>query len=271
MKLSAFFALIFLAFIATSCNVTESIVFNEAMGGDYKTTFDFSSMLAMAKEGRPDSVEREAKEVIDTTIVFDEFFEKFKDSIAALPKEKRDELKAMTGIVLDIHMDEEKGIFNFTMNKPFSDFKELKAINEQLDGAMDIAQSFGKKDAAGGPPEDQMDELTKTDPIIYSFTNNTFTRFQPKKDEVSDKMEGDGEDLESSDADAMNEMIKVQFEEMFKQANYTMRYTFPKPIKSVSNKNAVLSEDKKTMTLQINMSDSNKDATLMDLEVILED
>jgi hypothetical protein len=69
----------------------------------------------------------------------------------------------------------------------------------------------------------------------------------------------------------MNDMIKVQFEDMFKAAFYTMEYTFPKPIKSVSNEKAVISKDRKSMALQINLSESNKDASLMDLEVILED
>lgn len=270
MKLSTTLIVICLALLATSCNVTETIVFNEQMGGTYKTHFDFSSMLAMANEGRPDGVEREVKEAIDTTIVFDDFFVKFKDSIATLPLEKQEQLKAMKGAVIDMHMDEAKEVFNFTMERPFANFDELKLVNEQLDGAMDIAQSFGKKDAAGGPPKEQMDELTKTEQIIYTYSNNTFKRFQPKKDVVYEPIEGE-EEGELSNADAMNDMIKVQFEEMFKAAFYTMVYTFPKPIKSISNKNAVLSEDRKTMTLQINLSESNKDATLMDLEVILED
>jgi hypothetical protein len=273
MKLSTLITLVWLAFFATSCNVTETIVFNEQMGGTYKTTFDFSSMLAMANEGRPDSVEREVKEAIDTTIVFDDFFVQYKDSIATLPSEKQAQLKAMKGAIIDIHMDEEKEVFNFTMIRPFVNFDELKLVNEQLDGAMDIAQSFGKKDTAGGPPKEQMDELTKTEQIIYTYSNNTFTRFQPKKETVSEPLEGEEEgevEEQPSNADSMNDMIEVQFEEMFKAAFYTMVYTFPKPIKSVSNKNAVISKDRRTMTLQINLSESNKDATLMDLEVILE-
>jgi hypothetical protein len=175
------YIVILLSFLLTSCNVTESIVFNEQMGGTYKTTFDFSSMLAMANEGRPENIEREVKEVIDTTIVFNDFFVQYKDSIATLPTEKQKQLKAMKGAVIDLHMDESKEIFNFTMIRPFADFDDLKLVNEQLDGAMEIAQSFGKKDTAGGPPKEQMDELTKTEQIVYTYSNNTFRRFQPKK------------------------------------------------------------------------------------------
>jgi hypothetical protein len=250
-----------------SCNVTESIVFNEQMGGTYITNIDLSTMMAMANESRPEEVEREVSMPIDTTIVFNEFFETFKDSIATLPSEKQDELQAMKGLLIDMHMDEANGVFNFTMNKEFSDFNELKQINEQLDGAMSLAESFGKKDETESPPQDQLEELTKSDPVVYTFDNNTFNRFQPKKEEVTETIEGE----EPSETEDMADMFKVQFEDVFESTFYTMTYTFPKSIKSVSNKNAVLSEDRKTMTLKTNLNSINKDATLMDLEVILED
>lgn len=262
------FTLIVLALVVTSCSVTESIVFNEHMGGTYKTNFDFSQMMAMASQSGMDTAEKAISKPIDTSIVFNDFIGEFKDSIATLPLDKQKQLNAMNGIIIDMQMDESKSIFNFTMNKPFENFDELKQVNEQLDGAMSIAESFGKGDSTVGTSQEQMNELIKTDPIIYSFANNTFTRFQPKKDASLETLEGE-ESAESTED--MLDNFKMQFEDMFQAAFYTMTYTFPKPIKSVSNKNAILSADRKTMTLKTNFNDINKDETLMNLEVILED
>lgn len=266
MKASAILSILFLTFLTTSCNVTESIVFNEQMGGTYKTTFDMAAMMAMANEGRPENIEREVKKAVDTTIVFSEFIETFKDSLATLPKEKQDQMLAMKGMVMHMQMDEANSTFNFSITKPFTNFEELKQINDQLDGAMNVAETFGKKDTGANTSQAQLDELTKTDPVIYSFANDTFSRAQPKKEEAPE-LEG-GE--EPNETEAMTDMFKSQFEDMFKESFYTMTYTFPKPIKTTSNKDAVVSKDKKTVTLKNNLNAIDKDATLMDLEVILE-
>ncbi|MGJ8590903.1 MAG: hypothetical protein ACSHXF_00045 [Aquaticitalea sp.] len=267
MKFSTIIAILCLTFFATSCNVTESIVFNEQMGGTYKTSFDLSAMMAMANEGRPASVEREVKEPVDTTIVFSQFLETYKDSIATLPADKQAQMADMKGVIMDMQMDEAKGIFNFSMEKSFVNFDELKTINDQIDGAMTIAESFGKKDTGANTSQDQLDELTKTDPVNYTFANQTFTRTKIKKDEGDQLEEGD----EQEGNVEMSDMFKSQFEEMFKSTFYTMTYTFPKPIKTTSNKDAVVSDDRKTITVKNNLNAIDNDATLMDLEVILED
>ena len=173
----------------------------------------------------------------------------------------------MKGIVVDMHMNEANGEFNFTMNKPFANFDELKTVNAQLDGAMSMAEAMGKQsETSPSRPKSQMDGLMKSDPVVYSFGNNTFKRFQPKKEEKIDDVDG-----EETETDDMTAMFKSQFEEMFEAAFYTMTYTFPKRIKSVSNKEAVISADRKTMTLKSNLNAIEKDDTLMDLEVVLED
>lgn len=267
MKLSTFFTVICLAFFATSCNVTESIVFNDQMGGTYKTTFDMAAMMAMANESQSQIVETEAKKAVDTTIVFSEFIEKFKDSIAKLPQDKQAQLLGMKGVVMHMQMDDANGIFNFSMETPFVDFSELKQVNEQIAGAMNVAENFGKHETGPNTSQDQLDELTKKDPIIYTFADNVFSRSQPKTDEALELEEGE----ESNETEAMANMFKNQFEDMFKNAFYTMTYTFPKAIKSTSNKDAVLSNGGMTMTLKNNLNAIEKDANLMNLEVILED
>lgn len=262
-----FFTLICLSFFTMSCSVSESIVFNEHMGGVFKSTFDMSQILAMMNESNFAAEKEEPSKAIDTTIVFNQFLEQYKDSIGAMSMDQQKKLYDMKDVVINIQMDDEKGIFNFTMNKPFANFDELKLINEQLDGAMNIAQTISEKDGAAPAPQGQMDELTKSDPVVYNFYNNKFKRYQPKNEDVAEL----AEDADASETEDMTDMFKSQFDEMFKTTFYTMTYTFPKRIKSVSSKDAVLSKDRKTMTLKTDLSAINKDPELMNLEIVLED
>lgn len=266
--MKSIFTLISLAFMMLSCSVSESIVFNEQMGGVYKSTFDLSQILVMTNGSNLKTEKENPSKAIDTTIAFNQFIEQFKDSISVLPMDAQKQLYAMKDVVVAMQMNEEKGVFSFTINKPFANFNELSQVNAQLDGAMKMAQNISEKDSPVSPaPQEQMDELTKSDPVVYSFSNNTFTRYQPKKENASDV--GGGEEL--SGAADMTEMFKGQFEDVFKETFYTMTYTFPKSIKSVSNKGAVFSEDRKTVTIKTDLNAINKDPNLMNLEIKLED
>lgn len=260
------FTLLCLSFLTLSCSVSESIVFNEQMGGVFKSTFDMSQIFAITNESALQTEKEMPSKAMDTTIVFNQFLEQYKDSISKLSMDKQKQLNAMKDVVVDMQMDEKNGIFKFTMHKPFNNFDELKLVNAQLDGAMGIAQAFSIKDGTTPAPQEQIDDLTKSDPVIYGFSNNTFTRFQPNEKYEPETVDGE----EPSETEDITEMFKGQFEELFKSTFYTMTYTFPKPIKSVSNKDAVLSEDKKTMTLKTDLNAVSDDPSLMNLEVVLE-
>lgn len=265
MKISTFLAVICLAFFAVSCNVTESIVFNEDMGGTFKTNFDLSPMMQIAKQSGTETAEKPSK-VVDTLIVFDDFFKFFKDSIATLPEEKQLQLEAMKGVVVEMKMDDANNEFTFGLTKSFKTFDELKTINDQMDGAMNMAKTFGDTEAPAS--DDIMDAVTTSDKINYTFSDNIFRRSQPKKEALEDAMETTDSLPELAD---MAQQINDQFEDVFKASFYTMTYTFPKPIKSVSNANSVISKDRKTVTYKVDLNAVNKDQTLMDLEIKLED
>jgi len=253
----------------TSCNVTESIIFNKNMSGDYSSSFDMSPMLEYANENRPSSSEKAKKEKMDTTIVFSDLFRTHKDSIAALDDDQRARLEKLKGVVMDINMDEEKNVFKFNISKPFKSVKELENVFEQVDEAMGLAKNIGNKE--GQAPEDQLDELTKADEVVYTFANNTFSRFQPNSEDNENEYE-EGTEAEGAEDDGdFAQQFEAQFDEIFSNAYYTMIYSFPRKIKSVSNENAVVSEDGKTVTYKISMSDMKSDKNAMNINVVLED
>ena len=253
----------------TSCNVTESIVFNKDMSGEYKSSFDMSPMLEYANSNRPSSQEGPKKEKMDTTIVFNDLFETHKDSVAALSDEQRARLEKLKGMTMKVRMDEANSIFDFSMIRPFKSIKDLETINEQMDEAMGIAKNIGNKD--GQAPEGQLDELTKTDEVVYTFANNTFSRFQPasimENEEATDVDEGAEED----EVDDFGKQLEIQFEDIFSSSYYTLVYTFPRKVKSVSNTDATISEDGKTVFFEVSWNVIQKDNAVLNLNVVLED
>lgn len=257
-----------IACFLTSCNVSESIIFDNDMSGKYVTAFDMAPMMEYANSNRPASTEKPKREKIDTTIVFDDLYKTHKDSIAALSDEQRAEFEKLRGMVLDMEMDEEKGVFKFEMSKDFKTFDELKTIYDQTDEAMNYVKNMSNE--GGQAPQQQMDELTKTDKVAFSFKNNTFSRFQPEKEKLGDDLEDEDAEMEEED-DPFKKQIEMQFEEVFSNSYYTLTYTFPKKVKSVSSTNAVISEDGKTVTYKVAWDAINGDASIMNLDVVLED
>src|SRR5690606_5734999 len=83
------FTLVCLSFFVMSCSVTESIVFNEHMGGVYKSTFDMSQIMTMFNESNFSGDEQIPSKAVDTTIVFNQFLEQNKDSISTLPLDQQ--------------------------------------------------------------------------------------------------------------------------------------------------------------------------------------
>ncbi|NRD19449.1 hypothetical protein HNV08_05270 [Winogradskyella eckloniae] len=254
----------------TSCNVTESIVFKENMAGEYKSSFDLSPMMQIAGSQGPTKPESEMKKM-DTTIVFSDLFKTHMDSIATLSVEERAKLEKLKGMIVHVNMDEANKVFEFSMTKPFQSVKDLKTINDQMDEAFGIVKDIGSEGEAA--PEDQMDELTKVEEVNYTFVNNTFSRVQPaslikKTEDETEAVEGDDEATGESD---FGKQIEMQFEEIFAGAFYTLTYTFPRKVKSVSNANATVSEDGKTVHYKVAWSEINKDETVMNLDVVLED
>ena len=258
---------VFAAFL-TSCNVTESIVFDNNMSGKYVTGFDMTPMMEYAAANRPTSQEGPKMEKIDTTIVFDDLYKTHKDSIAALTPEQRADLDKLKGMILDVNVDEANNVFTFNMSKKFKAFDELKTIYDQTDEAMNYVKNISNKD--GQAPAQQLDEFTKTEKVTFSFENNTFSRFQPATIEAPEADEDEGEEMEAED-DGMKDMFMAQFEEIFSKSYYTLVYKFPKKVKSVSSSDAVISEDGKTVTYKVPWNAINSDASIMNLDVVLED
>ncbi|MES2484801.1 MAG: hypothetical protein V4581_02485 [Bacteroidota bacterium] len=227
----------FVAFLATSCNISENITIGEDGSGVMTMDIDASQLMGMAggqmgKEGR-----------IDSTFTFKELYKEKADSIAKLPAAEREKFKQLEKIEGKMLMDPETGEFMINFTNKFKNANELGNM-------MQAMSAVSKSQMQEGAP----DMESQNPPTSYFYDGKKFK----KTVKVSDK----ANEVENDSL----QMIKA----MFEGSTYTVNYKFPKKIKSVSNKNAVISADKKTVTVVYDLVDYMDKPKDMDIEVIFE-
>ncbi|MHC0446198.1 hypothetical protein ACWA1F_12365 [Flavobacterium sp. 3-218] len=251
---------LFVMLCLSSCILKEKMVMNEDGSGTFSYGFDMSPMF---KLGMKKSDSTKVSKVIDTTFTFKEVFDKIKDSISKLPdgdKEKlemlekeKEKLKILENFKVSMKINEEKKQFEYSMAFDFpsgTDFKDIATPAESLEAlAATDKKRLGALSMAPKPEE------KATASIFYDgkvFIKNV----TPAKDDKKVKKKKEAKKEKSDDP------FSKKMEEMLKECKYTAEYQFPKKIKTVSLKNAVIASDRKSFTVEVpldNMQESNVD------------
>lgn len=251
-------------FLLTSCNFTEEITFNEDGSGEFIMSYDMSEVMKTLNEEMGGGEKKEGKEKVkmDSVVKFKDLLVEKADSIATLPQEEQDRIKSLESIVMKMKMDEDKGIFNLGVGSTFTSLNELPEALKKIDEAKSFNSQQDQTFSKMGDSEVAKASENMFEYIDFSYDGKTFSRSLKKDYEQS-----------SEDLEALNNEISEMGEskEMFESMSYTLIYNFPKAVKSVTNKNAEISNDGKTVTLTMNFIDVIKSPELMTLDVVLED
>lgn len=238
------FLFLSISVLLTSCQFSENIYINDDGSGKMSLVFDGSELMKMGSDSTKTS-----EKAIDSIIVFKEMLEEKKDSIAQLSKEEQESLKSLENFTMHMKIDPENQQMKFDM---FTDFKNVDELQDAM-AAMSKANSLGKKEEEDNPFS-SFGNSTATE-MDYSFKKGIFKR----KATIVDK------ELHQQVIDSIGEA-----EMMFASSSYVLNYHFPRPIKSVSNENALFSADKKSFKLEISFLEYIKNPEVLNLEVELE-
>ncbi|WP_353780171.1 hypothetical protein [Winogradskyella sp. 3972H.M.0a.05] len=261
-KMLLLFAVILTAF---SCNVTESIIINENGSGEYLTTYDMGDAITMFAESMGggksgDSGEKkEGGEKMDTTMVFRDIMEENKDSIAALPEDKRLMMESLKDMYMRMYMDEDKGEMEIGIGMNFKSMNDLKDIQDKLRKAQTLNERNSDMDQLKDNPMLGMFFGNESSDLKYTYDGNAFTRntyFELPEGQTMEDVVFNEDELQDK------ELMKY-----FESAYYTVELTFPKKIKSHSVKDAKVSDDGKTLTYKANWIDYLKDPKRLDVNV----
>nr|WP_299344137.1 hypothetical protein [Allomuricauda sp.] len=245
MKKANLLFLTLLGVLTLSCNFTEEIFLEEDGSGKLSINFDGSELMQMAGEEMTKSNEKP----VDSIISFKKLLEEKKDSIAQLSPEEQENLKRLEPFNMHMVMNPEAKEMKFDL---FSEFKNVSEVNDAFN-AFQGASALGPNGNQGQqPPIGSQEPATE---VSYSFKGRKFSR----KAKIID------EELFKQSVDSL------QGAEMFLSGStYTLKYHFPKRVKSASAEEATFSADGKTLIYEVSFLDLLKDPSILDLEVELE-
>jgi hypothetical protein len=135
-----------------------------------------------------------------------------------------------------------------------SDFKNVTKLQDMSE-AMKAIQSLDKKTTdPSNPLASMMDSGNNTD-LKYAYDGKVFKRtlkiIDPKIQEQTKDTTG---------------MMKM----MFAGSKYTLKYHFPRKVKSVSNPDALFSDDRKTITIPYSLVEYLEQPDKMSFEAVLD-
>ena len=246
MKKIQILALTLILALFSSCNFTEEIHLQEDGSGKLSIFFDGSELMEMAGE----EMQKNNEKPVDSLIYFKDFFEAKKDSIAQLPEEEQAKLKKLEPFTLHMLVNPEEKQMKFDLS---SEFNEISEVNDAFNTFQE-ASALGPTNTPDQPNPKPMEEHSTE--VNYSFKDGVFSRTAKILDE----------ELFQKSLDSL------QGADMFLSGStYTLKYHFPRRVKSASIEEATYSADGKTLIYEVSFLDVMKDPKLLDLEVKLED
>lgn len=245
-KIVASLISVFIILGYTSCSFKEEIYINPDGSGSMAFNMDASQLMKMAG----DEISQGEKS-IDSTINFKLLIEEKKDSIAQLPKEQQDKLKALEKFKLKMVMQPENEEMSFTL---MTDFDKASNLSDMF-SEMAKLQSLRNPNTGEKQPFSVMNSSSSS-AVSYSMDDNVFTR----NVEILDKA------LLKAQIDSISDMAMF-----FENSTYKLEYHFYKPIKSVSDPDALFSQDRKTVFIEQNFMEYLKNPESLNVEFILEE
>lgn len=245
MKTKLLFAYsLFIVFFATSCNFSENIIINEDGSGKISIDVDGSQLMALAaneiaKEGGPTR--------IDSVMSFKQLLEDKKDSIAQLPLQEQQRLKKLEKFSIKMLMDTETSEMNMSIYSNFNKAEELH----------DAMAAFNNVGSMAKPEKDmKLGMLQNKSAVSYAYSGKKFER----RVAIIDRDEKTEEESDTED----------MYKAMFGSSTYSLNYTFPNRIKKVTNSKAIISEDKKSVSVSYSLLEYFDDPQAMAIAVEFE-
>ncbi|WP_298509981.1 hypothetical protein [uncultured Kordia sp.] len=236
------------ATLFTSCEFSETIYVNEDGTGKMSLYLDGSDLMPMMGNKLPIGGE----EPIDSIVSFKDVLGKAKFNIANLSKEDQKNIKNLEKLNIHMMVDANKNKMNFDVFADFNSISDIKGMFEGMEAIGKIAKDRSAMRASDPLAAVDFDKLTKMD---YSYKNNIFKR--------SFRV------LDQKLVDSLKQNLG-QAEMLLAASSYKLDYHFPRKIKSVSLKDAVIGKDGKSFVFEVNVMEFVDNPEILNFEVELE-
>lgn len=222
MKNKIYFFLLF-GLLVSSCQITETIHLNQDGTGKIETESlrDEHSYMQLAGENYSKEEKFE-----DTTYVFKDFITKYSEIFSKLPVSEKAIFQKYATVNVHIKKSSYEKEFRTKINQNFDKIEDVPDLYKTQEYADDLEHNYA---------------LTAEEhyySVSYAFDGSLFKRTV----KITDKAEL------KKQQDKISE-LKTRFSNFKINQPYTLKYHFPRKIKSVSNVKAKICEDKKSLEL----------------------
>jgi len=253
--------LLFIAVITmTSCQITEEITFNEDGSGTYDLAIDMSAMMSMKKAKKKNSENEEIRKPkkTDSIMYVRDLLKKYKDSLKNLSDSEKDFMERMKNATIRMQVDEEADKMIMNLSSPFKSVEDLKNISEDF-RKIDKLKKAENSTEDENPMGKMFNGMDKAN-VSYTFSKHKFSR---KVTFIENKEEKKADE----EAEKTDNKIDKGMADMMKMFGYKIIYHFPRKIKNVSYKDAMLGTDGKTLIIQTTFDKIDKNKKLLEFDV----
>ena len=229
--------------LLASCEVVETMNINSDNSGTIMMDMHRNENSYMQIAG-----EQYAKETIfrDTTYVFQDYIEKYNGNFVKYTATEQELFNKYRNVKVHIKKSSFDKDFRTIISQDFTNVEEAADLSKTENYISDIVHNYA---------------LTAEEHyynIKYTLKDNEFNRVVTITNEVI--FEREKKILES-----YNKIYDLNLVQ-----SYLLKYHFPRKIKSVSNANAIISSDRKSLELKFAILDFLKNPVNTNLEVVLE-
>ncbi|MGL2988347.1 hypothetical protein ACSVH5_12225 [Flavobacterium sp. RSSA_27] len=235
----------FLLFFCASCQVTETIHFNEDGSGTISV-----EMLRIEQSYQQLAGEEYNKNEVfeDTTYVFDDYISKYSATFSRLTPEDKAVFNAYKGVKVHIKKNSFEKEFRTIFTQNFLQANQIADLYKTQEYVSDLVHNYALS---------AEEHYYK---IAFVFTENEFKRIVSVKDEQEFKKKREKIVAIKSGLPQKNLYQKI-----------TLHYHFTKMIKSVSNPNAKVSPDKKSVEITFGLLESLFDPISTSVVIVFEE
>ncbi|MBP2284321.1 hypothetical protein H4V97_002639 [Flavobacterium sp. CG_23.5] len=238
------YVFILLVILTTSCQITETIHLNQDGSGKIETESlrDEHSYMQLAGENYSKEEKFE-----DTTYVFKDFITKYSETFLKLQPSEKAIFQKFSNVNVHIKKSSFEKEFRTKINQNFNKISAVPDLYKTQEYADDLEHNYA------------LSAEEHYYSVSYAFDGSLFKRIVKITDPVELKKQQD-----------KIATLKTRVSNFKINQPYVLKYHFPRKIKSVSNQNAKISEDKKALELQFLITDCLVNPESTNLEVFLE-
>lgn len=226
-----------------SCRISENIKINNDGTGfiETETIRDESTFLKI----RGDDYFKE-EEYQDTTYLFKDNFKLYSENFSKITAAEKAILVKQKDVKVNIKKDSYNKEYVTKVNLQFNKIEDVPDLYKTQSYTNDLKNNYSLFN------QYYFD-------ISYTFDGTVFRRII----KITNKDIHDGKTEEVDNSLQMLDKFKIN-------QPYELKYSFPRRIKSVSNKSAIISDDKNSVKLIFLLTDCIKNPAITNLEVVLE-